>query len=112
MSEKSSEHVETTDSPETKMEWFQDVDFWFGFVGWFLFNSLAWFLMEPMGGDLIVFFGPVLMLVNIIALIYFSKKNKILSFGILTANALNLVIVIIQGAAHKAICFVPFFIDF
>jgi len=101
MTEKKTEQDEVLESNETKKKWYQDKEFWYGFVGWFVFNSIAWEL------ELV----PISMLVNVVALIYFARKIRRIAFGLLSANTVNLVLVILQGAVYKAICFIPFFFD-
>ena len=106
MSEKSSEHDETTESPKTK-KWYQEKEFWYGFVGWFVGNGIAWVLIsETSSYKYAATLSNIVLLLNIGALIYFAFKKRGIALGMLAAFGLSLAVVVLLGLFFLAICFV------
>lgn len=110
MSEKLSEQGQSIESPENKQEWYEDKNFWIGFFGWFIVNGLLWL---PFSGDTYSFMWGIYFIPgNLIILIVFAFKKRLVAMGLLSAFAINFIPVLLMGTVEQAICFAPFFIDF
>lgn len=93
--------------PENNKEWHQDKYFWGGFFGWFVLNGAFWYLS---GAHYTM--GIVCIPINLVVLIFFGFKQRMIARGLLNAFALNLIISIFVGTVEQATCFAPFFIDY
>ena len=121
MSENSSEHDETTDSPKTKKKWYQEKGFWFGFWGWFVGNGSVYWVVsktlmkhsiyqgdgswEQIGILSVGTVNSILLLLNIGALIYFAFKKRGIALGMLAAFGCSLAVVVLLGIFLRVFCF-------
>lgn len=86
-----------------------------GFLGWFLFAGLFWFLLIELSSsnpNLMVSINIVWFIFTIVVMLFFAlnKSTRMFSLGILAAIAVNLFISIALGMTYDAICFKPFFV--
>jgi hypothetical protein len=74
------------------------LDFMVGFIGWFILNSLAWFLLvrfaDYLSGIIAFEMMPLTLLVNVIMVVLLSLIRRWLGLGMVVALALALLIVL------------------
>jgi len=84
-----------------------------GFLGWFLVNGLYWWwlLVGFQRAPDIVPSNCIILTLNVLALILLIKKPKTrqITWGGLTAIAVNLFVSLMLGLFYNAFCLVPFF---
>ena len=83
-----------------------------GFVGWWLINtSLFWVVAVAILGELrefgIAFAMPTLFILNVIALVALGKTRQWVVWGILSAYAINFVIMTVMGVFIAGACGMP-----
>ena len=110
--------VLASSKPSYIKPFYSEPDFWAGFFGWYIFNSIAFLIVSSSsgtGGGLsadilrtVAGLGLILS-INLIAPIVAAFKRRFLAAGILTAFAINFAISIIIGAGWTAVCGLPFF---
>ena len=88
------------------------LDFALGFVGWWLINTGSfWVVAVAILGTLrefgVAFAMPTLFILNVVALIVLGKKHKWAVLGILSAYAVNFVIMTIMGVFMAGACGMP-----
>ena len=99
------------------------LDFWLGFVGWFIVNGVWWWIIFRLStldaGDGLTTLGLILLLfsalalpANLGALLLAAILRRRVAGGLLAALALNWVIALTQGAFTNAMCGIPFFSTF
>lgn len=86
----------------------KNIDLIAGFVGWYLFNGLAWLLNSNDDNGLACFLFPL----NMIVLIVFLMRRRWIGLGILGALALNLLIALVLNTMVNGTCAVPFWVSF
>ncbi len=104
MTEKNADQDEGLESPGTP-KWYQDKDFWYGFVGWFVGNGIGWVLTSASPYSYANTLLILVLLLNIGALIFFAFKKPRIAFGMLTAFSLSLVVVIVLAIYIFVTCF-------
>ena len=105
MTEKNAEQEDVLESNETKKKWYQDKEFWYGFVGWFVGNGIAWVLMYFSNISVADKSFYLVLLLNIGALIYFASKKLRIALGMLAAFSLSLAVAICLGIFALVACF-------
>jgi hypothetical protein len=84
-----------------------------GFLGWFVVNGLAWFLLaEGNFSGSYAIPNIIILPANVIVLLILTIKRSTrpIGQGILVALAVNLLIALIIGVMGNGLCFVPFFL--
>jgi hypothetical protein len=104
MSDKSSEHDYITESPGT-LKWYQEKDFWYGFIGWFVGNGIGWVLTSASSYRYADTLLILVLLLNIGALIFFAFKKRRIALGMLAAFCLSLSPILCLGLFFIAACF-------
>jgi hypothetical protein len=99
--------------------------FLIGFVGWFVINSVLAFALGWIAFGTRMFYGPrqyliengsflvmpVVSLSNIIVLIVFAFKHRMMALGILAAYAVNFAITVVTQVGWGSLCGVPLYLD-
>ncbi len=104
MTEKKTEQDEVLESNETKKKWYQEKDFWYGFVGWFVGNGIGWVLTSASPYSYANTLLILVLLLNIAALIFFAFKKPRIAFGMLAAFGLGLAVAICLGIFALVAC--------
>jgi len=98
-------------TPPVLRPFFKQIDFWLGFIGWYLVNGLIWWGFGP--GATTSSYGPVPALIllpaNVVVLLITAFVRSRFAGGMLAAYALNFVIATFMGATVNATCAIPFF---
>jgi hypothetical protein len=90
------------------------VDFFIGFIGWYVVNVTVWFFLsggrfgelhgERALGVFLTFPANLFILLLLVAI----KSTRRIALGVLSALALNFMVSMIISANTSAFCFVPF----
>lgn len=84
-----------------------------GFLGWFVVNGLAWFLLaEGNFSGSYAIPNIIILPANVIVLLILTIKRSTrpIGQGILVALGVNLLIALFIGVMGNGLCFVPFFL--
>jgi len=81
------------------------IQFAAGFLGFFIFNSLPWLIMDK--ADQLILLPLNLILLIVLAAFY---NTRFISLGILAAMTVNFIITLVMGMGDDALCFNPFFV--
>jgi hypothetical protein len=98
--------------PSPQRPFYKQIDFWAGFIGWYVVNGALWgLILQTHSPALLAFFVP---LANLVVLVITAFVRRRLAGGMLLAIALNFLIAIVLGLFTNAVCGTlfnaPFFI--